>query len=273
MYLSSYPKISIVTPSFNQGQFLEQTIMSVLGQNYPNLEYIIIDGGSIDNSVEIIKKYENKLAYWESRKDQGQTHAINKGLRRATGDIIAYLNSDDQYCPGVLYIAADHFLNHSQSMWLCGNVLYADSEGTVSTKKKPIYSPFILRFASSSLYQPNVFLRRQILSEVGYLREDFHTIMDQEWFCRIAEFYPPDIVDIDFAKFRWHPNSKSSSGRETAYYQRYLAEKMIIFSRYLPALMPVIERVPEATLFSFNLIGRGLKLWVRIKHTVKMISR
>ena len=111
MKVSTYPKISIITPSYNQGQFLEQTIVSVLGQNYPNLEYVIIDGGSTDNSVEIIKKYEQHLAYWVSEKDKGQADAINKGLKFCTGEIFNWLNSDDYLENGALYKIAAAFEN------------------------------------------------------------------------------------------------------------------------------------------------------------------
>jgi glycosyltransferase involved in cell wall biosynthesis len=107
--MTTYPKISIVTPSFNQGRFIEKTILSVIEQDYPNLEYIIIDGGSTDESVEVIKKYDQHLAYWVSEPDRGQSHAINKGFERATGEIFGWLNSDDWYHPGALKAVAEAF--------------------------------------------------------------------------------------------------------------------------------------------------------------------
>ena len=116
----NYPKISVVTPSYNQGKFLEKTIVSVLSQDYPNLEYIIMEGESTDNSVEIIKKYESKLAYWQSKPDGGQEAAINEGFRHATGDVYALLNSDDQYTGGALKTGGKFFSNHLDCQWICG---------------------------------------------------------------------------------------------------------------------------------------------------------
>ena len=134
--MNQYPIISIVTPSYNQGKFIEDTIQSVLIQNYPNFEHIIVDNCSTDGTVEILKKYP--FLKWISEPDKGQTDALNKGFRKATGDIIAYLNSDDQYCPGVFLTVADYFLEHPECKWLCGNVIFTDSKGTVYEKKKPL---------------------------------------------------------------------------------------------------------------------------------------
>src|SRR3954471_13239278 len=116
-------KISIVTPSFNQGRFLEETILSVLDQNYPNLEYIAIDGGSTDETVDVIRKYEDRISYWVSEKDRGLVHAINKGIERTTGDIFGFVNSDDLYLPGTFKTISEYFEQHRQAEWVCGDTI------------------------------------------------------------------------------------------------------------------------------------------------------
>ncbi|HRY21099.1 MAG TPA: glycosyltransferase family 2 protein, partial [Flexilinea sp.] len=129
-----FPFVSIVTPSFNQAEFLERTIQSVLSQDYPNLEYIIIDGGSTDGSVEIIRKYENRLAYWVSEKDKGQTNAINKGFNRAKGEIFAWLNSDDIYEPGAIQAAVEALMSDPSLGFVYGDCNFIDSHDRIIGK-------------------------------------------------------------------------------------------------------------------------------------------
>ena len=159
---SPWPKVSIVTPSYNQGEFLEETIRSVLLQGYPNLEYIIIDGGSQDNSVEIIKKYEPWLAYWVSELDRGQAHAINKGFKRATGEIVTWLNSDDFYARRALGSVAQSF--HKQQVdLLYGDCFFLDSAAGEYKHVKALPNSEISLFVGS-LPQPSTFFRREVLN-------------------------------------------------------------------------------------------------------------
>ncbi len=134
--MQNYPKISIVTPNYNQGKYLEDTIISVLNQNYPNLEYIIIDGGSRDNSVEIIRKYAHKLAFWCSEPDSGMYDALQKGFAQSTGEIMAWINSDDFYLPGTLFTLAEIFNTIPQLRWLQGAMLTADEKGRIVTAER-----------------------------------------------------------------------------------------------------------------------------------------
>ena len=179
------PKITIVTPSFNQGEFLEDTILSVLEQNYPNLEYMIIDGGSNDNSIEIIKKYAKHLSYWVSEKDNGQTHAINKGFKRATGELINWLNSDD-----LLDIAALNTLSESYSSDIDiyfgdYSAISANSDVLYSRKSAP-YNKRSLCWGRQLSSQPAVFFKRNLLESAGYMDESFFFCMDIEFWTRCA---------------------------------------------------------------------------------------
>ena len=182
------PRISIITPSYNQGQFLEKTILSVLSQDYPNLEYIIIDGGSVDSSVDIIKKYENQLSYWVSEKDKGQTHAINKGLRRATGELVNWLNSDDLLEPNALNIFSRAVLEHPDSDAYFGDYRAINASGdTIYARKSAPYSRNALFWGRQLSSQPSVFFKRSLLDRVGYLDETKHFCMDTEFWIRCTE--------------------------------------------------------------------------------------
>ena len=186
------PRISVITPSFNQGQFLEQTICSVLDQGYPNLESIVIDGGSTDNSVDIIRKYERHLTYWVSEKDRGQCDAINKGLRCATGEVWAYLNSDDCYLPGTFDAVATALAEGPGVQWVTGHARYVDENG------KPLETLIPTPFSSvretlvrwegpprAVAIQVSNFMRRGILERFGLFDETLHYSMDFEFGLRL----------------------------------------------------------------------------------------
>ena len=159
------PKITIVTPSFNQGQFIEETIRSVLDQNYPNLEYLIIDGGSTDQTIEVIRKYERQLSYWVSEKDRGQVHAINKGLARATGEIFGFLNSDDLYVPGTFEVVGEYFEKHPETEWVCGDTtMFGEGRPDELIKTVvPKSAAHCLSWAYKAA-QPGHFWRRELLA-------------------------------------------------------------------------------------------------------------
>jgi glycosyltransferase involved in cell wall biosynthesis len=222
--VSKLPKISIITPSFNQAAFIEQTISSVLGQGYPKLEYIIIDGGSTDGSVEIIRKYEDRIAFWVSEKDRGQAHAINKGLARATGDIIAYLNSDDFYLDGTLRQVADLFNRRPDLDVFHGRCRVVDQDGAKIgertgsiTRYDEILDLWNVWWGRRNFVQPEVFWTRRIANRVGQFREDLHWVMDYDYWLRILRAGGQvGFIDAELAAFRLHPNQKSTRPEQTA---------------------------------------------------------
>jgi glycosyltransferase involved in cell wall biosynthesis len=210
--MKNWPKISVVTPSYNQAEFLERTIKSVLDQNYSCLEYIIIDGGSTDGSVDIIKRYANQLAYWVSEKDKGQTNAINKGFSRATGDVVAWLNSDDEYCPGSLETVARTFMSNKSLNFVFGDRLTIDKDGKILRKDRHCRYCFMALIVLGFIFsQPACFWKRELFDKYGLLDESKRCCMDYEFFCRIGRGLKAKHVRQFFAKYRSHGESKSST--------------------------------------------------------------
>jgi glycosyltransferase involved in cell wall biosynthesis len=215
------PKLTVITPSFNQGRFIERTIRSVLDQGYPNLEYVIVDGGSTDETVEIIRRYEDRLAWWVSEPDDGQSAAINKGLEGASGDIVAYLNSDDYFLPGALETAVAR-LERSDRSWVAGGAL--DVEEGDPPKRLRVWRPKPPSYCEGRIGgrhwwmlvpwhvpQPSCFWRRDLFERFGSFRTDMHYAFDAEFMLRLAfGGEEPELLPDDFLAVRSvHPEQKT----------------------------------------------------------------
>jgi len=207
---SPWPRVSIVTPSYNQGEFIEETIRSVLLQGYPNLEYIIMDGGSTDGTVEIIRGYESHLAYWVSEPDEGQTQAINKGFRMCTGDLVAWQNSDDYYLPGAFEKIADAYEAREADVYF-GHKYNVNRDGHIV--RPMCYTPYSLTanvYEGSVIANQSAFWRRELFDRLGYLDQSLHYAMDYEFFLRLGlngcRF---SLVNDFLGCYRAHEGSKS----------------------------------------------------------------
>jgi glycosyltransferase involved in cell wall biosynthesis len=212
--VSDDPLVSIITPSYNQGQFLEETILSVLGQDYSHIEYLVLDGGSTDESLAVLHRYDGRLAYWESQPDRGQAHAINKGLQRARGEILGWLNSDDILIPGTVRRAVEAFNQYPDVDVVYGRLERIDEDA--QTVPTPLLPKDHLDFGLSYVIgecivnQPGSFWRRRIMEQIGYLNESLRYAMDYDYWIRMALagarfMHLPHSV----ARFRLSPASKT----------------------------------------------------------------
>jgi glycosyltransferase involved in cell wall biosynthesis len=210
------PKITIVTPSYNQGPFLEKTIRSVLEQDYPNFEYIIIDGGSTDHSVDIIKRYADHLTYWESIKDRGQSDAINKGFARATGELLGWLNSDDQLEPGALRTVAAAAAAFPQAGVFVGHGRKLDESGKQVYYKVPrdlSFEGLCQWMSGNNFMQPSCFFRRGLWQQCGPLDEDVHIAMDVDLWLKMAKHTTFERIDTLLSSATYHPQAKTAALR------------------------------------------------------------
>lgn len=207
------PKISVITPSFNQAAYLERTILSVLDQAYPNIEYIIIDGGSTDGSVDIIRKYADRLSYWISEADRGQAHAINKGLQRATGEWVAWQNSDDVFYPGAFTELAQIAAKKPYIDLIIGNMNLIDKDDVLLRDVKYVRPTYLSLLAEGMvLTNQAAFWKHDVHSEIGFLNEALDCAFDFEWFLRLLQHKRMSIhVPSTWGALRLHDETKTSN--------------------------------------------------------------
>jgi len=212
------PKISIVIPSYNSERYIRESIDSILGQEYDNFECIVMDGGSTDSTADILRQYGEKI-FWISEKDEGQSNAINKGLKHAKGDIVAYLCSDDVYEPGCFNRIATFFNNNPSFKWVYGKCSIIDENNIITRKPVTCYKNILAKkyrystlLVSNYISQPATFWRKSLFDEMGMFNLDHHLSMDYEFSLRIGAKYQPGYIDDYLAQFRWHSAAKTASG-------------------------------------------------------------
>ena len=263
--------VSIITPSYNQVSFLEQTLRSVLEQDYPRIEYIVVDGASSDGSIDVIKKYADKLAWWVSEKDSGQAEAINKGLIRSNGEIVAWLNSDDYYLPNAISKVVEVFEANPDVVMIYGDMLAVDEHGQTINELK--YKQLMLEdlLCFQIIGQPAVFFRREAYKKAGGLDTTFHFLLDHHFWIRIAQHGKILHVPQMWAAARYHVAAKNRAkaaefGRE--------AFRILDWAKHEVGLVDAVSSVERCARASANRVdarylldggkpGSALGAWMR----------
>lgn len=227
-----WPRITVVTPSYNQAQFLGDTLRSIIEQGYPNVEYIVMDGGSTDGSADVLRRYADKLAYWTSRPDGGQTEAIIEGFARATGEILCWLNSDDLHEPWTLHEVAEFFRSQPLARVVYGDARWIDGNGRpIRPKKEHPFNRFIWLYDHNFIPQPSTFFRRELYEEVGGLNPQFDLAMDGDLWIRFAEVATIHHMRRPWSQMRCYPAQKMQrlrtrgDGEDLAIRRRYLSDR------------------------------------------------
>jgi glycosyltransferase involved in cell wall biosynthesis len=269
--MPNQPLVSIITPSYNQAAFLEQTIQSVLDQGYPNLEYIIVDGASSDGSQEIIKKYESKLAWWISEPDHGQAEAINKGFAYAHGEITAWLNSDDYYLPGAIAAAAAALSSSPETGLVYGDVLAVDGDGEKINTLRYKNWKLIDLMCFNIIGQPAVFFRKELFDRAGQLDVHYHCMLDHQLWLRMARLAPIRYIPELWAAARFHAAAKNTAQAPEFGREAYVVESWMrgqpgmadLYQQARPKIMAGVHRINGRYLSEGGLPGKALSSYAR----------
>jgi glycosyltransferase involved in cell wall biosynthesis len=269
-----WPLISIVTPSYNQAGFVEETIRSVLLQGYPNLEYIVMDGGSMDGSARIIREYDEWLSHWVSQRDGGQANAINRGFGRATGVLVGWINSDDCLLPGALQALGEAYRQHPQSV-LLGDVVHVTASGapirTLHQSSISLRHMILIGGTDQRWNQPGTFVPRFLHEQAGGLDATLRYVFDRDWMCRLLLAAPVHYLACPVASFRIHGRSKTSAESD-----RWLPELLMVMERHLDRLDEPGQRYARALIELHQstscLRAECLDRKAGLRHLVKSLS-
>ena len=277
--MDNWPRISIITPSFNQGQFIEETIRSIIYQNYPNLEYIIIDGGSTDNTLEIIEKYSEFISYWVSETDRGQSHAINKGLEKCTGEYVNWICSDDVLCKDALRNIAP-LLKSGNDILLLGKGFRIDQDSNIIDAISPSRIRDFDNLVDlknfwrkgSSILQQSSFFPLKAVRKLNYLNEENHYTMDFElWGKLLSAGIKVVQTDISIGMFRWYPGQKTSRQIEVTHSLTKTARRLILENKETPRLSK-LNQLKRIMVYKAIYIYKTFRSKIGIKRRIKAIT-